>query len=211
MYLRPEEKTVGQENFSTAIGVNRRDFLKAGIAAGAVSGAGLGAMYFGYGASVGNPLRVGGDRHRRRRQRALGEPLTPSFLQVVAIADIRPLQRPPRVSRRPLERKRLARPAAGDDQVWLEERQTRPANTSRSTTNDYHDLLKDPDVEAVVIGPAAAPARARRRRGHGRRQARADREADGPQCPRVQRDGPLCQAAIEVAGHRAPAALQHFV
>ena len=48
MYLRPEERTVGQANFAGAIGVTRRDFLNTGIAAGAVSGAGLGAMYFGY-------------------------------------------------------------------------------------------------------------------------------------------------------------------
>ena len=48
MNLSPEEKAVGKENFQNAIGVTRRDFLKTGIAAGAVSGAGLGAMYFGY-------------------------------------------------------------------------------------------------------------------------------------------------------------------
>jgi len=59
MYLSPEEKAVGQGNFQNAIGVTRRDFLKTGIAAGAVSGAGLGAMYFGYEAAVSNPLRVG--------------------------------------------------------------------------------------------------------------------------------------------------------
>ncbi len=51
MQLTPEEREAGQHNFQEAIGVTRRDFLKTGIAAGVVSGAGLGAMYFGYEAS----------------------------------------------------------------------------------------------------------------------------------------------------------------
>src|SRR6478752_5816259 len=88
MYLSPEEKAVGQGNFQNAIGVNRRDFLKTGIAAGAVSGAGLGAMYFGYEASVANPLRVGFIGTGDEGNVLLGA-ITPSYLQVVAIADIR--------------------------------------------------------------------------------------------------------------------------
>ena len=89
MYLRPEEKTVGQANFENAIGVTRRDFLKTGIAAGAVSGAGLGAMYFGYDASVSNPLPVGFIGTGDEGNVLLGA-VTPSYVQVVAIADIRP-------------------------------------------------------------------------------------------------------------------------
>ena len=89
MYLSPEEKAVGQQNFQNVLGVTRRDFLKTGIAAGAVSGAGLGAMYFGYEAAVANPLRVGvigtGDEGN-----VLMGAITPSYIQVVAIADIRP-------------------------------------------------------------------------------------------------------------------------
>jgi hypothetical protein len=61
MNLTPEEKKVGQDNYHEALGamdksdyadargVSRRDFLKGVVAAGAVSGAGLGAMYYGYG------------------------------------------------------------------------------------------------------------------------------------------------------------------
>ena len=58
MNLTPEEKTVGSDNYYEALGVSRRDFLKEVIAAGAVSGAGLGAMYFGY-QKIGDPVRIG--------------------------------------------------------------------------------------------------------------------------------------------------------
>jgi predicted dehydrogenase len=149
MYLRPEEKTVGQDNFAGAIGVNRRDFLKAGIAAGAVSGAGLGAMYFGYGATVGNPLRVGIIGTGDEGNVLLGA-ITPSFIQVVAIADIRPYN--------------VHRAFHGDHSSdnalrvrcglmtkydWKSEDEAR--KHVKVYDQDYHDLLKDPDVEAVVI------------------------------------------------------------
>ena len=39
--------------------VSRRGFLKAGVAAAAVAGAGLGGFYFGYNAALGSPVRVG--------------------------------------------------------------------------------------------------------------------------------------------------------
>ncbi len=56
--LSPEEKLTGKNNFDEAVGVTRRDFLQGVIAAGAVSGAGLGAMYFGYN-KIADPVRVG--------------------------------------------------------------------------------------------------------------------------------------------------------
>lgn len=59
MYLSEQQKTIGKENFSEVIGVSRRDFLTGTLAAGVASGAGLGSLYFGYGRSVGNPVRVG--------------------------------------------------------------------------------------------------------------------------------------------------------
>ena len=65
MQLTPEERDAGQHNFQEAIGVTRRDFLKTGIAAGAVSGAGLGAMYFGYEASVPPLTQVSAERVTR--------------------------------------------------------------------------------------------------------------------------------------------------
>ncbi len=86
--LSPEEKTIGQDNFNEAVGFTRREFLQGVIAAGAVSGAGLGAMYFGYD-KVNQPVRVGvigtGDEGN-----VLIGGCTPDYVEVVAVADIRP-------------------------------------------------------------------------------------------------------------------------
>ena len=59
MNLTPEQQKVGKENFNESVAVTRRDFLSGTVAAGLATGAGLGSIYFGYGASVGDPLRVG--------------------------------------------------------------------------------------------------------------------------------------------------------
>ena len=89
MNLTPEQKQIGKDNFDEVVGETRRDFLKKGIAAGVVSGAGLGSMYYGYGAEVKDPIRVGvigtGDEGN-----VLIGAVNPEFVQVVAIADIRP-------------------------------------------------------------------------------------------------------------------------
>ena len=64
--------------------VNRRDFLRGIVAAGAVSGAGLGAAYFGYG-KVNDPVRVAvigtGDEGN-----VLIGGCNPDYVDVVAIA-----------------------------------------------------------------------------------------------------------------------------
>ncbi len=90
--LSPEQREVGKHNYYSAVGsyydVNRRDFLRGIIAAGAVSGAGLGAMYYGYG-KVDDPVRVAvigtGDEGN-----VLIGGCTPEYVQVKAICDIRP-------------------------------------------------------------------------------------------------------------------------
>ena len=86
--LTPEERATGQSNYYEAVGFTRREFMHGVIAAGAVSGAGLGAMYFGY-QKVGDPVRVGvigtGDEGN-----VLIGGCTPEYVQVTAIADIRP-------------------------------------------------------------------------------------------------------------------------
>ena len=91
MNLTPEQREIGKQNFYEAVGSNpnRRDFLKGMIAAAASPAASLGAMYFGYGATVEKPLRVGiigtGDEGS-----VLIGALNPDYIDVVAIADIRP-------------------------------------------------------------------------------------------------------------------------
>jgi predicted dehydrogenase len=90
MNLTPEEKAVGRQNFAEAIGSTRRDFLLGSL--GAVAAAGtmgaLGGYYFKY-EQPSEPLRVGiigvGDEGG-----VLIGALNPDYINVVAIADIRP-------------------------------------------------------------------------------------------------------------------------
>lgn len=94
MHLTPEEKDVGKVNFQAAIGSSlaRGKFLQQAVRGGVSSGNGLGAMYFDYGSSVGKPVRVGvigtGDEGG-----VLIGAINPEFIQVKAIADIRPYSR----------------------------------------------------------------------------------------------------------------------
>lgn len=160
MNLTPEEKKVGKDNYHEAMGamdrsnytdaqgVSRRDFLKGVVAAGAVSGAGLGAMYFGYG-SVTDPVRVGvigtGDEGN-----VLIGAMNPDYVDIVAIADIRPYN---------LHRAfhgdwnspaaHAARPGIISQFDFDSEAQAK--KHVKIYKDDYHELLDDPDVEAVII------------------------------------------------------------
>lgn len=149
MYLSPEEKAAGQANFQNAIGVTRRDFLKTGIAAGAVSGAGLGAMYFGYEASVGNPLRIGVIGTGDEGNVLLGA-ITPSFIQVVAISDIRPYN-VHRAFHGDHSSENALRVRCGLMQKYGWNSEDEARKHVKVYDQDYHDLLADPAVEAVVI------------------------------------------------------------
>jgi len=90
MYLSPEERAVGRENFCAAVASKliRRELLRKSLKAEAASGKGLGTLYFGYG-DVPEPVRVGvigtGDEGC-----VLIGALNPKYIQVKAIADIRP-------------------------------------------------------------------------------------------------------------------------
>ena len=86
MNLTPEERAAGRANFAA---VTRRDFLKAGAAAGVVAGGGLGAFYFGYETAIGRPVRVGVIGTGDEGSVLLGN-VNPEFIEVRAIADIRP-------------------------------------------------------------------------------------------------------------------------
>ncbi|MHB0956144.1 MAG: Gfo/Idh/MocA family oxidoreductase [Pirellulaceae bacterium] len=160
MNLTSEETKVGQDNYHEALGVmdksnytdprgvSRRDFLKGVVAAGAVSGAGLGAMYFGY-SKVADPVRVGvigtGDEGN-----VLIGAMNPEYVQVVAIADIRPYNihrafHGDWASPVALE----ARPGLMAKYGWKTQ-----AEAEKNVTvyrHDYRELLKDPNVEAVII------------------------------------------------------------
>jgi predicted dehydrogenase len=150
MNLTPEEKTIGQDNYHAALGLSRRDFLKEVIAAGAISGAGLGAMYFGY-HSVGDPVRVGiigtGDEGN-----ILIGAINPQYLDVVAIADIRPSS----IHRAfhgdwggsdPYQTYRL-RPGLIAKYGWKTDEEAR---SHVKVYERYEELLDDDRVEAVII------------------------------------------------------------
>ena len=159
MNLTPEEKKVGQGNYHEALGamdksdytdargVSRRDFLKGVVAAGAVSGAGLGAMYFGYG-KVTDPVRVGVIGTGDEGSVLIGA-LNPEYVQVVAIADIRPYN----VHRAfhgdwASPASLTARPGLMAKYGW-KTRQEAESHV-KVYSQDYHDLLNDPQVEAVI-------------------------------------------------------------
>ncbi len=151
MNLTPEERAVGKDNFHSVIGseLTRREFLLGAAAGGLVSAGGLGAYYFGYGKSVGDPLRVGfigtGDEGG-----VLIGAHNPEYMNVVAIADIRPYsvhrafhgdQSSPNAY--------VARPGLMKKYDWGTEDEAR--KHVKVYGQDYQALLGDDNVEAVVI------------------------------------------------------------
>ena len=148
MNLTEEQKAIGKENFTDAVNITRRDFLAGTVAAGLASGAGLGSIYFGYGTSVGDPLRVGVLGTGDEGCVLLGAH-NPDYLNVVAIADVRPynvyrafhgdVSSPTAYQ---------ARPGLMSKYKWSTEDAAREKVKVYAA---YEDLLADKDVEAVII------------------------------------------------------------
>ena len=149
MHLSPEEQAIGKANFHATIGseLTRREFLERSLAAGVVSGAGLGAFYFGYQA-VNDPLRIGiigtGDEGS-----VLIGALTPDYIQVQAICDIRPYNvhrafHGDASSPNTLQ----VRPGLMAKYGWKSEDEARG---HVAVYEDYHELLARDDLEGVVI------------------------------------------------------------
>jgi predicted dehydrogenase len=143
MQLTPEQIQVGSENFNRISSglndssVNRRDFIKA-AAAGTV---GLGAAYFGYKKLEGDRVRVGfigtGDEGN-----ILLTQHPPEYMNIVAIADLRPLNR--------------VRAMVGDgneDRMGLIRKLGEKTASKIKVFNDHRELLADKNlgIEAVVI------------------------------------------------------------
>ncbi len=156
MNLTPEQKQIGRDNYYEAVGAmdqhypNRRDFIKGVLAAGAVTGGGLGAMYFGYDKKkMGDPLRVGVIGTGDEGSVLIGA-LNPDYVQCVAIADIRPYN----VHRAfhgdwASDAAYDARPGLMAKYGWKSEDEAR--QNVKVYDKDYHDLLKDENVEAIII------------------------------------------------------------
>ena len=153
--LTPDQRDVGQHNYYAAVGsyydVNRRDFLRGVVAAGAVSGAGLGAMYFGYD-KVKDPVRVAvigtGDEGN-----VLIGGCNPDYVDVKAICDIRPYgvhrafhgdwSSPSALKRRP-----GLLSVAGYENEKVARNHVKVYNAENG---GIAECLKDPDIEAVII------------------------------------------------------------
>ena len=153
MNLSPEEKEIGKQNFLEAVGTTRRDFLKGTVLGGAATGATLGATYFNYGAIGKERLRVGiigtGDEGG-----VLIGALNPDYIDVVAIADIRPYNRHrafhgdwSSADNENVGTKK-ARPGLMKVFGWETEKQ---ATDHVTVYTDYEDLIADKDVEAVLV------------------------------------------------------------
>lgn len=149
--LTPEQKQTGQDNYYEAVGVTRRDFIKGVAAAGVVSGGGLGAMYFGYG-TVKDPVRVGVIGVGDEGNVLLGG-CTPEYVQVVAIADIRPSS----IQRAfhgdwASDAALAARPGLIKQYGYSSEAEAKKNVKVYTPENGgMQALLDDPDIEAVII------------------------------------------------------------
>lgn len=149
MELSPEDREIGRDNYYSAITAHdrytRRGFLQNVIATGAV--AGMGALYFGYG-RPDRPVRIAVIGSGDEGNVLIGA-LNPDYVDVKWIADIRPSS----VHRAfhgdwASPNATAARPGLMKVYGWTSEDQ---AKKNVKVTADYMDVLKDPEVEAVII------------------------------------------------------------
>lgn len=153
MNLTSEQKAIGKENFLAAIGskVFRRDFLKRSAKDDLASGKGIGGYYFQYG-SVDKPVRVAilgtGDEGS-----VLIGGLNPKYIEVVAIADIRPYNQYRAFHGDCYSASAAAvRPGLMKKYGWRSEQEARQ---HVKVYEDYKDLLADGDklgIEGIIIG-----------------------------------------------------------
>lgn len=150
MNVREEDRAIGKKNYYAVSGseLTRREFLAGSLAAAAVSGGGLGAFYFGY-SKLTEPVRVGiigtGDEGG-----VLIGAHTPDYVQIVALADIRPYS----VHRafhgdKSSPGAYAARPGLMQKYGWKSEDEAR--QHVKVYDQDYHELLQDPQIEGVII------------------------------------------------------------
>jgi predicted dehydrogenase len=149
MHLTPEEKEIGKDNYYEAVGFTRREFLTTSVVgAAAVSGAGLGSAYFGYG-KVEDPLRVAVIGTGDEGQVLIGA-LNPKYVQVTAICDIRPYN----VHRAfygdwASDAAAAARPGLLAKYDWKSQDD---ALKHMKVYQDIDECLQDKSIEAVIIG-----------------------------------------------------------
>ncbi|MFL5243740.1 MAG: Gfo/Idh/MocA family protein [Gemmataceae bacterium] len=141
LFFTPEQRIKGVDNFHQTVGIKgltRRDFMKGMIAGGAALPIGA-AMYFGYQKLQGNPVKVGLIGAGDEGGVLVGEH-NPDYLQFVAVADIRPSN----LNR--IFKGEPTGPRKGFDHVYGSQ-----AHSQVKVYQDYHELLDQKDIEAVVI------------------------------------------------------------
>lgn len=153
MNLTSEQKEIGKENFLAAIGSKdtRRDFLKRSIRDELASGKGMGAYYFNYG-TIDKPVRIAilgtGDEGS-----VLIGGLNPKYIEVVAIADIRPYNQYRAFHGDCYSATAAAvRPGLMKKYGWKTEEQ---AHQHVQVFQDYNDLLAksaELGIEGIIIG-----------------------------------------------------------
>ena len=150
MNLTEEERQVGIENFRAVIGSAKMSgkTLKETVASELRSKHGLGAHYYGYG-KVDKPIRVGVIGTGDEGSVLIGS-LNPDYVEVVAIADIRPYN----IYRafygdKSSKNTRRVRPGLMKLYGWADEKTAR--ENVKVYTNNYEELLDDENVEAVIV------------------------------------------------------------
>ncbi len=149
--LTPEQREIGRDNYYSAVtaydNMTRRGFIARSIAAGGITAAGVGAMYFGY-QKPRNPVRVcvigTGDEGS-----VLIGALNPDYVQVTSICDIRPSSihrafhgdwATPNTIK--------VRPGLMNVYDWETEKEAR---SYVKVYNDWKKAIEDPDIEGVII------------------------------------------------------------
>jgi predicted dehydrogenase len=149
MYLSDEQREVGKGNFNEVMNsLTRRQFIKGSAAAGITAGATMGAMYFGYG-KVTDPVRIGVIGTGDEGQVLIGA-CNPDYVEIVAIADMREsaIHRAFHGDYKSNAEKVAPRPGIMDVYGYETEAE---AKSKVNVYKDYHELLADDAVEAVII------------------------------------------------------------
>lgn len=127
MQLTKEQFEQGRKNYRAALGLSRRDFLKASAAVPAA-----GALYFGYSKLHGPPVRAGIVGVGNEGCLAMIDQSPPDYLEYVAYHDIRPSQ--------------IARGRKFFQKVYGTKHGAAVKFYER-----WEDMLADPAIEAIVI------------------------------------------------------------
>jgi predicted dehydrogenase len=127
MQLSRREYERSERPDGAGLSFNRRDFLRASVAVPAV-----GAVYFGYGALRGSPVRAAVVGTGNEGCQAMIDQSPPDYLHYIAYHDIRPSQ----IARGRRAFQKLYGRSEGDKVKFYDR---------------YEELLANPEIEAVVI------------------------------------------------------------